>query len=97
MSDVKVIQLTTKQVVEAMLKQQGITNGIWGLWVEFGIGAANVPGPTGIVSPTALVPITKLGLQSMSQVTDISVDASSIASLEARPKKTGRKKKGSIA
>jgi hypothetical protein len=34
-----------KEVVEALLKQHGIHEGIWGLFIRFGISATNI-GPS---------------------------------------------------
>jgi len=90
-----IIHFSFKQVVEALIKQQGLTEGIWGLFVEFGIGAVNIAGPDGAIKPTALIPIMKLGLQPVPTVTDIAVDAASIAITPIAKAKTSRKKKTS--
>ncbi len=67
---------THKEVVTALIKSQNIHEGIWGLYVEFGISAANIgPGPDDI-QPAAIVPVLKLGLQHFKNVTNLSVDAS---------------------
>ena len=67
-----------KEVVEALLKKQGIHDGIWQLFVKFNLGAANV-GPTETeVTPAALVTITQLGLLKTDKESSISVDAARV-------------------
>ncbi len=64
------------EVVEALIKKQNLNEGIWSLYVEFGIAAINAQHPTtGDVVPAAIVPIMKLGLQKAEAVSPIAVDA----------------------
>lgn len=73
-----------KEVVEALIEKLGIKEGIWGLYVEFGIVGANIgPDPDNIL-PTAVVPLVKLGLQRMPEISSISVDASTLKSGQAK-------------
>jgi len=68
-----------KEVVEALIKKQGLHDGIWALYVEFGIGAANIQNPqTNVVSPAAIVPVVKLGLQRANEVGPLSLDAAEV-------------------
>jgi hypothetical protein len=67
-----------KEVVEALLKKQGIHEGLWQLFVKFNLGAANV-GPTETeVAPTAIVTVIQLGLLKADKETSISVDAARV-------------------
>lgn len=67
-----------KEVVEALVKKYGLHEGIWGLWVKFGIKAANI-GATDIdLKPAAIIPILELGLQKFEKENSISVDASKV-------------------
>lgn len=67
-----------KEVVEALVKKYGLHEGIWGLWVKFGIKAANI-GTTDIdLKPAAIIPILELGLQKFEKENSISVDASKV-------------------
>ncbi len=76
-----------QELVEALIQKQGLHDGIWALYVEFGIAAANVQNPvTNDVSPAAIVPIVKIGLQKTDQVTPIAVDAAKVNPAPA-PKK----------
>lgn len=64
-----------KEVVDALLRKQGIHEGIWGLYVKFGIGAANIgPSPADTL-PAAIVPLMELSLQKFEQENNIAVDA----------------------
>ncbi len=83
-----------KEVVTALLKQQGIHSGIWALYVEFGLAAVNMPlkaedgqtvGPVGpdenfrdYLKPLAMVPIQRIGLIPAQELTAISVDAKQV-------------------
>ena len=73
-----------KQIAEALVKEQGIHEGLWAIYGEFGIGAGHIP--TGLntqeVMPAAVVPIVKMGIQRSEQPTPLTVDAA-----EVNPKK----------
>jgi len=67
-----------KEVTEALLKKAGIHEGLWGIYIEFGLGASNV-GPTeGELFPTALVPVKKIGIQRFEKENNLSVDAAKV-------------------
>ena len=65
-----------KEVVTALLKQQGIHGGIWQLSVSFGFGAINAGPNSGELSPAAIVPLTAIGIQKVTEINNLSVDAS---------------------
>ncbi len=90
-----------KEIVTALIKQQGLNEGIWALYVEFGLVAANFAfadegqvevdqnaPPTNIL-PTALIPIKKVGLIRSNLVSNISVDA---AKVNPKPKSIAARK-----
>ena len=66
---------TYQEVAEALVKRQDLHEGIWALYVEFSLGAANIQGPGGATVPAAIVPLTKIGLQRAEAVSAIAVDA----------------------
>ena len=73
-----------KEVAQALVKHQGIHEGVWGLYIEFGIQAANA-GPTDDqLLPTAIVPVQKIGLQRFVKENNLSIDA---AKVNPRPSK----------
>ncbi len=91
------ILFTYKEIAECLIKQKGIHEGIWGLYVQFGIGAANIPGPQPKderVFPAAIVPIINMGIQRFQKENDLTVDAAKVnpaSSPKARPKKSKRR------
>lgn len=70
------IAFSFEEIAEALIKKQGIHQGFWGLYVEFGIGAMNAGPTSDELKPTAMVPIMALGLQTFEVKTNLSVDAS---------------------
>jgi len=73
------LPFTHKEVVEALIRHKGLKEGIWGLYVEFALGAGNIPGPTGKITPSALVGVSKLGLRQVQTEDDLSVDAKKLS------------------
>jgi hypothetical protein len=67
-----------KEIVETLIKSQGIHEGIWGLFVRFGINAANIGESEELVRPAAIIPILELGLQKMQKESNIAVDAAKV-------------------
>ena len=41
MAETNLVTFSYKEVVEALIKKQDLHDGIWALYIEFGIGAAN--------------------------------------------------------
>ena len=78
MAEPSQIVFSYKEVAEALVKKYGLTEGIWGLWVKFGIKAANVGESDSDLKPTAIIPIVELGLQKFDKENNISVDASKV-------------------
>jgi len=86
MPEASQITFSYKEVVEALVKKHGLQEGIWGLFVKFGIQGSNI-GPTeSDIKPAAIVPILELGLQKMDKESTIAVDA---AKVNPKPR-TGR-------
>lgn len=75
-------QFTHVELAEILVKHSGIHEGHWGLFVEFGLGAANLPiaGPDGALSvkPTAMVPVNVIGIQKFDEPAPITVDAAKV-------------------
>jgi len=73
----EVSQLTYKhtELLELMLRDQGIHEGVWMLVVSFGFGAGNVGQSEADVNPTAFVGVTSIGLQRAPTMGPLCVDA----------------------
>ena|ERR1700719_3055582 len=75
MPDVTNIAFSYKEVVTALMKAHGIHEGIWALFVRFGLNAVNIGATDDEMRPTAMVPIIELGLQKAEKESNIAVDA----------------------
>ncbi len=77
MAETSQIIFSHQEIAEALVKAQDIHEGIWGIYIEFGIIAGNIPNagdPTNIV-PAAIIPITKIGIQRFAEPNNLTVDA----------------------
>jgi hypothetical protein len=74
-----------KELAEILVKHQGIHDGIWGLFVNFGIGASNIGPSEADLQPAAIVPVLGIGLQKFEKETNISVDAAKVNPLPKEP------------
>ena len=92
MAEVKQITFSYKEVAEALVRKEGLHEGLWGIFVEFGIHGANIgtDPEKGDLMPAAIVPILKLGIQRFEEESQLTVDASKV-----NPKKSVAKKGGS--
>jgi len=79
MPETKQIAFSHKEVAEALIRSGNIHEGLWGLYVEFGLGATNMaPTPGGDLNPTAMVPILKIGLQRFEKPSNLTADAKKV-------------------
>lgn len=76
MPEMKQVVFSHKEVAEALIRYNDIHEGLWGLYVEFGLAGANVVQPGGDLNPAAVVPIVKLGLQRFEEPSNLTADAS---------------------
>lgn len=90
MSNASPIFLDHQQIAEILVKNQNIHEGLWGIAVEFGLGATNAGNSvTGQVHPAAVIPVLRIGLQRFDAPSNLTVDAAKVNPL---PKTTPRKK-----
>lgn len=77
MAEARQIVFSYKEVAEALVKQHGIHEGLWGIYAEFGISAANINSAAGgDLTPAAIVPLVRMGLQRFDEeAPGLSVDA----------------------
>jgi hypothetical protein len=80
MAEVKTYVFDYKEVAEALIKKQGIHEGLWGIYMEFGITGANInPGPSkDIIVPGAIIPVLKIGIQRFDKPSSLTVDAAEV-------------------
>jgi len=84
MPEMKQMTFSHKEVAEALIRYGNIHEGLWGLYVEFGLAAANIgSGPgTNDLNPAAIVPILKLGLQRFDKPSNLTADAAEVNPLQ---------------
>lgn len=73
-----------KEIAEVLVKHQGIHEGLWMLYLEFGIQAANAGPSDDQLLPVAIVPVLKMGLQKSQAMNSLTVDAAVV-----NPKREG--------
>jgi hypothetical protein len=73
-----------KEVAEALIKKQGIHEGLWHVAIEFGFAAQNIRTPNGF-APAAIIPVQKIGLVRTPDASNLTVDAA-----EVNPASTSR-------
>ena len=79
MPETKSVVFSYREVVEALLRYNNIHEGLWGIYIEFGIAGANISfGPAKELTPAAIVPIAKLGIQRFEEPNDLTVDAAKV-------------------
>lgn len=67
-----------KEIVEMLIKKQGLHEGIWGLLVQFKFGAANTGASENEIYPTSFAAITTIGLQPFPGESNIALDAAKV-------------------
>jgi hypothetical protein len=66
-----------KEVAEALIKKQGLHEGLWHIGVEFGLAAQNIRTPNGF-APAAIIPVNKIGLSRTEEPNNMTVDAAKV-------------------
>jgi hypothetical protein len=89
MGEPKTIVFQYEEIIEALIKHQGIHEGIWGLHLEFGLQVRNInidsPEKKTKSVPGLVIPIISIGIQRSEQAGGISVDAAK-ANPPSKPK-----------
>lgn len=91
MPETKELLFTYPEVVEALLKQSDIHEGLWTLAVQFGLGATNAGPSEEELKPSAIVSVLKLGIARADKATNLTVDASVVNPAPATKPTTRRK------
>jgi hypothetical protein len=91
MAEVPMYAFDYKEVAEALIKKQGIHEGLWGVYMQFGIGAANISsGPSEpTLLPAAIVPVVKIGIQRFDQPNSLTVNAAEVNPAPPEPALAG--------
>lgn len=84
------IVLSFKELAALIVRDRGIREGNWGVWVKFGIGATNIGEDVNTLLPAAIVPILELGIQEFDSESGLTVNASELWA-EPAEKDSGRR------
>jgi hypothetical protein len=81
-----------QELAAILVRQQGITQGLWGIYVEFGLGAANINTAPGekVLAPAAINIVQKIGIQQFPEANNLTVNAA-----EVNPQKSAKSTKRS--
>lgn len=99
MAEIKQIVFDYREVVTALLRKENIHEGIWMLYIEFGLAAINAPivdakdempsedgNPLERLMPVAMIPLKRIGIQRTEALSSLAVDAAVV-----NPKSSGKK------
>ena len=84
-----------QEVVECLIKEKNIHEGIWSIVVGFELGVANVmkQGEAGSFMPAAIVPISGIGIERVEEESNLTVNAALVnPNPKAKTSKSGSKK-----
>jgi hypothetical protein len=78
MAEAKLFTFTYQELAEMMVRKLGLSEGLWGIYVRFGLQATNVgPGPEDL-RPAAILPVLEIGLQRVDEPSSLAVDAAEL-------------------
>jgi hypothetical protein len=66
------------EIVEMLIKKQEIHEGIWGLFIKFGLNASNVGATETEVMPAAILGVLEIGLQKFDKESNIALNAAKV-------------------
>ena len=91
MSEIKNYTFSHKELAEILVKVQDLHEGFWGVYIEFGLGAANVTQPiSDDLVPAAIIPIKKIGIQRFDQPNNLTVDAAHVNPSKSKTQKQAK-------
>lgn len=78
MPEATTIMFTHKELAEALVKAHGIHEGIWGVAIQFGLGAATAGPNEKELQPAAVVPVMAVGIRKFDTENNLTVDAAKV-------------------
>lgn len=87
-------EFSHKEAVTALIRQQGLHEGLWMLSVRFGFTVTNITAAGGDeMNPAAIVPVTNIGLRRVTEENSLTVDAAKVnPAPKPMPKLTPKRK-----
>jgi hypothetical protein len=74
----------SQEIVELLVRKQGLTEGLWALSVRFGLQATNIGPSDDQLLPAAIVVLLEIGIQKVDKPTNLTVDAAELARRDRR-------------
>jgi hypothetical protein len=78
MPEIANIVFSYKEVATALLREQKIHEGLWSLFIRFGLSASNVGPNEDELKPCAIIPVLEIGLQKGEKENSVTVDAAKV-------------------
>jgi len=80
MPEIKNYTFSHTELASILLRDQGIHEGLWGLYIEFNMIAANVPSGPGLSTflPACINFVSKIGIQRFDAPSNLTVDAAEV-------------------
>jgi hypothetical protein len=72
------ITFSYQEIAELLIKKHDLHEGLWGIFMKFGLAAANIGANDNDLRPAAIVGVTEVGLQKFDKPTNLTVDASKV-------------------
>lgn len=81
-----------KEIVESLIRKQGLREGLWALDIRFGMQATNFGPNETTLSPTVIIPILEIGIVKVDKENNLTVDASKLNTSSSAGRATLRSK-----
>jgi hypothetical protein len=75
MADVSQYSFSHTETITALIKAQGLREGLWQLTISFGFSAANIGENDKNLNPAAILAVTAVGLRRVTESSNLTVDA----------------------
>jgi hypothetical protein len=82
-----------KELVELLIKKQGLHEGFWSIYIKFGINAGYFSFGGADNYPTAMVPVLEIGIHKDEELTPLGLDAAVVNPRSPKTRKSSSKSK----
>lgn len=93
MAEAERLTFELKELAEILVQKQDIHQGHWGIYVEFGLAAANIPTGPQTIAPASINIVQKIGIQKFPEPNSLTVNAAEVNPLAAS-KKSSKQERG---
>ena len=71
----EIVTFSFSEIAKSLICSHDIHEGLWGIYVEFGLAATNAGPSQDNLTPAAVVPLMKIGLQRFNKPSNLTADA----------------------